>query len=101
MFGVSFSEIIVILLVALIVVGPKKLPEAAAYIGRLTGELRKTSAALRRELNSSFYQPPIMPHPPEEPAVSYGRQNVSDQPAVQIESTPRAGGTPAKHERHS
>jgi sec-independent protein translocase protein TatA/sec-independent protein translocase protein TatB len=34
MFGFGFSEIMVILIVALLVVGPKKLPEVAKMIGR-------------------------------------------------------------------
>lgn len=34
MFGFGFSEVMVILIVALIVVGPKKLPEVAKMIGR-------------------------------------------------------------------
>ncbi len=46
----SFSEILVILLVALIVIKPEHLPEAAFTLGRWFKWLRQTIAALKREL---------------------------------------------------
>lgn len=42
MFGIGFIEIIVVLLVALIFVGPEKLPKMAVSAGKLFKELRKT-----------------------------------------------------------
>lgn len=40
MFGLGLPELIVILVIALIVVGPGKLPQAGAAIGKALGELR-------------------------------------------------------------
>lgn len=42
MFGIGFIEIVVVLLVALIFVGPEKLPKMAISAGKLFKELRKT-----------------------------------------------------------
>jgi sec-independent protein translocase protein TatB len=57
MFGISFSELLLIGVVALLVFGPERLPEVLRMVGKLTGQLRKTSDQLRRELYSSVYQP--------------------------------------------
>lgn len=48
--SLGFSEIAVILLIALLVFGPKKLPEIGRTLGRTIGELRRAS----RELSSSI-----------------------------------------------
>jgi Tat protein translocase TatB subunit len=41
MFGFGFSEMMIILIVALLVVGPKKLPEVAKMIGRAYAQFRR------------------------------------------------------------
>jgi sec-independent protein translocase protein TatA/sec-independent protein translocase protein TatB len=41
MFGLGFGEILLILAIALVVVGPKKLPEIAKGLGKGYGEFRK------------------------------------------------------------
>jgi Tat protein translocase TatB subunit len=47
MFGIGLPELIVILGVALIVVGPEKLPELARSLAKGLNELKKTAAALK------------------------------------------------------
>ncbi|NIR34626.1 MAG: twin-arginine translocase TatA/TatE family subunit, partial [Actinobacteria bacterium] len=41
-------ELLVILLVALIVLGPTKLPEAARQVGKAVNELRRLSSGFQR-----------------------------------------------------
>jgi sec-independent protein translocase protein TatB len=43
MFGLGMSEMVVIFVIALIVIGPKQLPEVAATIGRLINELKRAT----------------------------------------------------------
>lgn len=50
MFGLGFTEILFILVVALLVFGPKKLPEVSRSLGRALGELRRTADDFRREI---------------------------------------------------
>ena len=47
MFGMSLTEIVLILLIALVVMGPEKIPEAARFMGKMMREIRKASNLLR------------------------------------------------------
>ncbi len=51
MFGIGFNEMIIILLIALIVIGPKKLPEIAKALGKGYREFRKSFEDLEKEFN--------------------------------------------------
>jgi sec-independent protein translocase protein TatB len=50
MFGVDFSEIALIFLIALVVLGPAKLPQVAATIGRWVGRARVMARQFREQL---------------------------------------------------
>jgi sec-independent protein translocase protein TatB len=56
-FNVSGTEIMVILLVALVVLGPDKLPDAIRRVGRVYGELRRMSNGFQSELRDAFDEP--------------------------------------------
>ena len=50
MFGLGAWEIMLILAVALIFIGPKKLPEVAAQIGKMVRDLNRTANDFTREI---------------------------------------------------
>jgi sec-independent protein translocase protein TatB len=50
MFGIDFSEILVIFAIALVVLGPEKLPRLAATIGRWVGRARAMARQFRDQL---------------------------------------------------
>ncbi len=54
MFNVGGGELLVILLVALIVLGPQRLPEAARQVGRVMGDIRRISGGFQQELKDAF-----------------------------------------------
>lgn len=54
MFNVGGGELLVILLLALIVLGPTKLPEAARYFGKATRELRRLSGGFQTEMQQAM-----------------------------------------------
>lgn len=51
MFGIGSTELLVILLVALIVLGPKSLASFSSKFGKLMGEFRRVSTDFQRTLN--------------------------------------------------
>ena len=57
MFNLSGSEIIVILLLALVVLGPEKLPDALRRAGRTYAELKKMGNSFQAEMRSVLDEP--------------------------------------------
>jgi len=51
MFDIGFSELLVIGLVALIVIGPEKLPRVARTLGHLAGRLQRYVADVKADIN--------------------------------------------------
>jgi sec-independent protein translocase protein TatB len=51
MFDVSFSELLVIAVVALLVIGPEKLPKVARTVGAFTGRMQRYVAQIKEEVN--------------------------------------------------
>ena len=52
MFGIGSTELLVILLVALIALGPKSLAGLSRSLGRALGEFRRVSTEFQRALNA-------------------------------------------------
>lgn len=57
MFNLTGSELVVILLIALVVLGPEKLPEAIRRAGRLYSELRRMSSGFQEEFTTALREP--------------------------------------------
>jgi len=51
MFGIGFPELIIIMVIALIVVGPKKLPDLAKALGKGMAEFRKATHEIKESLD--------------------------------------------------
>lgn len=54
MFGIGTTEILVILVVALIVLGPKSLPKIARTLGKGMAEFRRVSTDFQRTINTEI-----------------------------------------------
>ncbi len=54
MFNIGAPEALVIMFLALVVLGPQRLPEAAKQVGRFMGEIRKISSGFQHELKTAF-----------------------------------------------
>ena len=51
MFGIEFSEFVIIAVIALVVLGPERLPKAARTVGRWVGKLQRLAASVRSDLD--------------------------------------------------
>jgi sec-independent protein translocase protein TatB len=119
MFGIGGSEILVILVVALLFLGPDKLPDAAKTISKGIRDLKKQSRALQNQIESDEQiggairdlksalrgdelpaRPPVRREPPKLPAeaTEAGVENLDPsldaddvQPAVGLTLPPMAG----------
>ena len=78
MFNLGMPEIILILVVALIVMGPKKLPEMAKSLGKGLREFRKAADDLKEGVEKDLRPDQAKPSaeknliPPDQPAPSEG-----------------------------
>jgi sec-independent protein translocase protein TatB len=73
--NIGGPEIIVVLIVALLVLGPNRLPQAARSLGKAMAEFRKVTGGLQAEVRDAMSQlenevnatptpPPAIPSPP-------------------------------------
>jgi TatA/E family protein of Tat protein translocase len=83
-FGIGMPELLVILVVALLVLGPKKLPDVARALGRGMAEFRRASSELRSTLSEPIDGPPREAPKPErssaQPKPAGAAPTPSDEP---------------------
>jgi len=77
MFGINPFELMIILMVGLIVVGPKRLPEIGRTVGRAFHELRRVQEEIRDTVRFDLDDDDDDPEPPSFPA---RRERVPDEP---------------------
>jgi len=87
-FNIGPTELIVIMIVALVVFGPKRLPEIGRTLGRSLQEFRRASNDLRRELEQDMTVDPPASTPAKTPAPGSG-----DEPPVTQEGRSGDAGT--------
>jgi len=102
MFEVGFTEIVLILGIALLVLGPQRLPKLAADLGRWAGKARGMARQLKAQLEqeASTYDPlrdtsatsSTIHTPPPAPAAT---APVADEPAQSSEPAGAAAPPPA------
>ena len=56
-FNLGTGEVLLILFVALLVLGPTKLPDAARQVGRAISEFRRVSSGFQSELRDALKEP--------------------------------------------
>ena len=63
MFEVGFTEILLIFAIALLVLGPARLPKLAADVGRWAGRARAMARQLRTQLEQEVHFDPLQEQP--------------------------------------
>jgi Tat protein translocase TatB subunit len=95
MFGIGMTEMVVIAVIGLVVLGPKRLPELARTLGRTLGEFRRSATELRREFADVMDEKRI--DPPTRPPATTAKDSPSDaprEPASDGTEAPAPGGDP-------
>ena len=94
MFGIGMQEIVLICVIALIVVGPKKMPELARALGKGYGEFRRAFDEMKRNVETDFQTDEIRrslldlpPRPTAFPSVPQ-ESLLTQQPATVADSDP-------------
>jgi TatA/E family protein of Tat protein translocase len=90
MFGIGFQELLVILAIALLIFGPKRLPELARSLGRGLAEFRRASNELRDQFRAEE-EPPKKPAAPAPPRVEAAAAPTPAPPASAPEGAAAAG----------
>lgn len=61
LFGIGFPELLLIFAIALVILGPEKLPEIARAIGRGLAEVRRATEEVRTEIEKGETEEPAKP----------------------------------------
>lgn len=106
MLGIGWSEILIILVIALVVLGPEKLPELARLVAKLMRDLREVTEDVRIQLDQATRDvrgitdndflksddPQVADHYPH----SLEHQETEDKPEPQDETPPGTPSDPQK-----
>lgn len=57
MFNLTGGEIVILLLIGLVVLGPEKLPDAMRRFGRIYNEVRRVAGGIQNDVTSTFAEP--------------------------------------------
>ena len=96
MFNIGPMELMLVLLIALVVVGPSRLPEVGRSIGRGLRELRKVQDEVRDSINFNLDGEPASPRPTPKPRTPRRTPGADEAtvPVTPIEPEPGAVGPP-------
>jgi TatA/E family protein of Tat protein translocase len=77
MFGLGFQEIIVIFVVALLVIGPKRLPDLAKSLGKAFREFKQATEDLKQNFDMDTITKPdtTIHNQPESPKINDNVEN--------------------------
>lgn len=79
MFDVGFTELVLLFVIGLLILGPERLPRVAAQLGRWMGKARRTAHQLRMQLEREMTMNDIMRSQSEREEKSASSQAPTDQ----------------------
>lgn len=89
MSGIGFSELIILALIGLVVLGPERLPRVANQLGGWLGQARRMTRVMKRQLedeldlenNPTIKPPPVSREPSKQPEYTPPRDDDDFSPA--------------------
>lgn len=87
MFDIAFSELLVIVLVALVVIGPEKLPKVARTMGLLAGRLQRYVSTVKADVERELHMRDIENLPHE---IGQGLRSAEDAVTQQVRQVEQA-----------
>ena len=90
MFGLGMGEIVIILVLALVLLGPQKLPDAAKQLGKGLREFRKATADLKQQFETELYDERSKPAKPT--LVEPRSSSAAEGPAMPPGGVPAVAG---------
>ncbi len=94
MFEIGFTELLLVGIVALLVLGPERLPVAARTLGRGLGQARRALHALKTQVEREIDMPAL-------DAAPLQRLEQEIRQGIQLDATPANDPTPVVHTKES
>lgn len=94
MFEIGFTELLLVGIVALLVLGPERLPVAARTLGRGLGQARRALNALKAQVEREIDMPAL-------DAAPLQRLEQELRQGIQLDATPANEPTPVAHAKES
>ncbi|AUY35936.1 twin-arginine translocase subunit TatB [Pseudomonas soli] len=94
MFEIGFTELLLVGIVALLVLGPERLPVAARTLGRGLGQARRALNALKAQVEREIDMPAL-------DAAPLQRLEQDLRQGIQLDATPANDPTPVAHAKES
>jgi sec-independent protein translocase protein TatA len=95
MFGIGMPELLVIAVIALLVVGPKKLPDIAKALGKGLSEFRKVTEEATETIKETLKTDEIKKDMNDiKDSLLYGKEEEKKDPGPPTASTPADTNTP-------
>ncbi|GAC1699816.1 MAG: hypothetical protein NVS9B6_12610 [Candidatus Limnocylindrales bacterium] len=95
MFGIGTEELLLILVIALVVLGPERMPKLARDLGRMVGDFRRTSDELRNEFLNADRIIDVAAAGAPTPQVAAPVEAVTPVDAATASGTPEVTAAPA------
>ena len=98
MFGMSGTELAIVLILALLLLGPDKLPSLARTAGKALRDFKRATNDIKGTVESEFYkmdepETPLPAQSPPTPAKGEGTVASSDKPVEAASASPAADPT--------
>jgi sec-independent protein translocase protein TatB len=92
MFGLGFGELVIVAILALVLLGPDQLPDAARTIGKTIRDLKKATDGLKGQIEAEMYSvekgiEKLIDAPDVPPVAAAAAARTAPQPAAPLPAT--------------